>query len=135
MATPNARPRGRLERHYRGKIRVEGRLTATWQAETEWAIQVAPGNPADPGLGGCTPHSYRHMATGDSGPVPEVPDLTWANIHWALVSGYRGLPGGDTLLRVLTRNRRFKHILAQPRLTLGKTSGQTPTTSERGSGQ
>ena len=66
-----------------------------------------------------------HTRTGtwprvDSGPVPEVPDLTWANIHWALVSGYRGLPGGDTLLRVLARNRRIKHILAQPRLTLGK---------------
>jgi hypothetical protein len=37
------------------------------------------------------------------GPVHGAPGEKWANVHNALVAGYRGLPGGDTLPRLLTR--------------------------------
>jgi hypothetical protein len=47
---------------------------------------------------GCRPH-------GRSGPVVEAPGETWAAVQSALKCGCRGLPGGDTLLRLLRRRR------------------------------
>src|SRR5215813_1961374 len=41
-----------------------------------------------------------------SGPVPEAPGETWEKIHCALYEGSRGLPGGDTLARLLDRHQR-----------------------------
>jgi hypothetical protein len=43
--------------------------------------------------------------TCKSGPVPEAPGETWANIDNALRHGHRGLPGGDSLARLLNRHR------------------------------
>src|SRR5262249_4978638 len=40
-----------------------------------------------------------------SGAVPDAPGETWANINAALQQGHRGLPGGDTLARLLARHR------------------------------
>jgi hypothetical protein len=44
--------------------------------------------------------------TPSAGPVPGVPDQTWAAVHMALVQGSRGLPGGDSLSRLLRRHGR-----------------------------
>src|SRR5262245_25552309 len=41
-----------------------------------------------------------------SGPIPGA-GLTWGGVHHALRCGRRGLPGGDTLPRLL---RRYRHI-------------------------
>jgi hypothetical protein len=41
-----------------------------------------------------------------SGPIPESPDDTWSAVEGALQHGLRGLPGGDTLPRLLDRERR-----------------------------
>jgi hypothetical protein len=41
-----------------------------------------------------------------SGPVCGVPGESWRGINQALDSGYRGLPGGDTLARLLARHGR-----------------------------
>ncbi|MBI3412414.1 MAG: hypothetical protein HY040_29185 [Planctomycetes bacterium] len=38
-----------------------------------------------------------------SGPIPETRDETWRNIEVAVRTGLRGLPGGDTLHRLLVR--------------------------------
>jgi hypothetical protein len=51
-----------------------------------------------------------HARTGawprrDSGPVAGAPGETWVNIDQAMKKGLRGLPGGDTLARLLTRAR------------------------------
>ena len=51
-----------------------------------------------------------HARTGEwpaykSGPVPEAPGEVWTNIDSALRHGHRGLPGGDTLPRLLDRHR------------------------------
>ena len=51
-----------------------------------------------------------HARTGGwpackSGPVPEAPGEAWGNIDSALRHGHRGLPGGDTLPRLLDRHR------------------------------
>jgi hypothetical protein len=40
-----------------------------------------------------------------SGPVEGAPGETWANVNAALSDGYRGLPGGDSLARLLDRRR------------------------------
>jgi DNA-directed RNA polymerase specialized sigma24 family protein len=40
-----------------------------------------------------------------SGPVAGVPDLTWRAVDDALRGGFRGLPGGDSLARLLRRER------------------------------
>jgi hypothetical protein len=37
-----------------------------------------------------------------SGKIPGTHD-TWLRIDWALRKGYRGLPGGDSLAKLLTR--------------------------------
>jgi len=42
------------------------------------------------------------------GMVADAPGETWANISAALQQGHRGLPGGDTLARLLGRHRRGK---------------------------
>lgn len=52
-----------------------------------------------------------HARTGrwparNSGPVPEAPGQTWATVNQALAAGARGLPGGDTLARLLARHGR-----------------------------
>ena len=39
----------------------------------------------------------------ESGPIRESPDNTWSAIDSALQEGNRGLPGGDTLVRLLAR--------------------------------
>jgi hypothetical protein len=49
-----------------------------------------------------------HARTGKwpnsrSGVIPEAPGETWGGINTALGEGYRGLPGGDTLPRLLGR--------------------------------
>jgi hypothetical protein len=41
-----------------------------------------------------------------SGAIPGAPGLTWLAVEMALVSGHRGLPGGDSLARLLDRHRR-----------------------------
>jgi hypothetical protein len=41
-----------------------------------------------------------------SGPIPEAPDENWSAVNLALVLGYRGLPGGDSLARLLWRQGR-----------------------------
>jgi hypothetical protein len=50
-----------------------------------------------------------HLRTGawptaESGPVAEAPGEVWANVNKALRSGSRGLPGGDTLSKLLHRH-------------------------------
>jgi hypothetical protein len=51
-----------------------------------------------------------HARTGkwpsaDAGPIPEAPGLTWRGVQSALSGGARGLPGGDSLARLLDRHR------------------------------
>jgi hypothetical protein len=41
-----------------------------------------------------------------SGPVAEAPGEKWRDIDQALRCGFRGLPGGDSLSRLLDRRRR-----------------------------
>jgi hypothetical protein len=44
--------------------------------------------------------------TRDCGSGPEAPGETWEGVNHALRKGYRGLPGGDTLARLLDRHGR-----------------------------
>ncbi|MFH0979950.1 MAG: hypothetical protein V2A79_00230 [Planctomycetota bacterium] len=48
--------------------------------------------------------------TPKSGPIIDVPGETWSGVHTALRTGYRGLPGGDTLPRFLARHRRGRRL-------------------------
>jgi hypothetical protein len=41
-----------------------------------------------------------------SGAIPEAPGENWRAVNLALVMGYRGLPGGDSLARLLVRHGR-----------------------------
>jgi hypothetical protein len=40
-----------------------------------------------------------------SGEVPEVPGEDWRAVNFALYRGFRGLPGGDSLAKLLARQR------------------------------
>jgi hypothetical protein len=54
------------------------------------------------------------------GRVRGAPGETWVNVNQALRLGLRGLPGGDTLPRLLARERGKPHMHRQPRLTEGQ---------------
>ena len=43
----------------------------------------------------------------DAGPIPEAPGETWIVVDNALRNGVRGLPGGDSLFRLLKREKRI----------------------------
>ena len=52
-----------------------------------------------------------HARTGEwpsscTGPVADAPGEKWVNINQSLSDGYRGLPGGDSLAKLLDRHRR-----------------------------
>jgi hypothetical protein len=49
-----------------------------------------------------------------SGPVGAAPGETWGALNMALRLGHRGLPGGDTLARLLTRERGAPQRLGRP---------------------
>jgi hypothetical protein len=51
-----------------------------------------------------------------SGPVAGCPGETWAAVNGALRFGRRGLPGGDTLYRLLARRCGFRHPTEMPAL-------------------
>ena len=53
-----------------------------------------------------------------SGPVEDAPGETWWNINESLLRGHRGLPGGDTLPRLLARERGHRNRRGQPPLRI-----------------
>lgn len=55
--------------------------------------------------------------TGTSGAVPEAPGETWAAVDAALVAGTRGLPGSESLARLLARRRGHRNVADLPPLT------------------
>jgi hypothetical protein len=60
-----------------------------------------------------------HTHTGEwpaptSGPVTDAPGETWGTIQYALYRGRRGLPGGDTLARLLRRAGRIGERRGRP---------------------
>jgi hypothetical protein len=55
-----------------------------------------------------------HWPHADTGVIPEGHGLTWAAVQSALAQGYRGLPGGDTLARLLARHRDYQARPAKP---------------------
>jgi hypothetical protein len=62
-----------------------------------------------------------HLRTGkyphaESGPVLAAPGEDWSPINQALLAGLRGLPGRDSLARLLERERGRRHRLQLPRL-------------------
>jgi hypothetical protein len=65
---------------------------------------------------------YRRQAgrwpSARSGPVPGAPGLSWAVINEDLRQGLRGLPGGDSLARLLARRRGSRNRAALPPVTV-----------------
>jgi hypothetical protein len=51
-----------------------------------------------------------------SGPVEGAPGESWKGLDRDLRDGYRGLPGGDSLLRLLRRERGIPERPGSPRL-------------------
>ena len=69
-----------------------------------------------------------HARTGKwpghrAGAVAGAPGESWRYIEWALRSGLRGLPGGDSLARLLARERGAHNRKDRPRLTVRKILG------------
>ena len=60
--------------------------------------------------------SHGQWPSGRSGAILEAPDEDWKNIDMALRKGFRGLPGGGSLARLLTQRRPEQ----RRRLTLAK---------------
>jgi hypothetical protein len=56
--------------------------------------------------------------TVKSGAILEAPGETWSGVHAALNAGLRGLPGGDSLARLLARECGRRNNAATPPLTL-----------------
>jgi hypothetical protein len=56
----------------------------------------------------------------EAGPVHEMPELAWRAINLALYLGHRGLPGGDSLARLLARRRGRPSYREKQRLSVGQ---------------
>jgi hypothetical protein len=54
----------------------------------------------------------------NSGPIPDSRGEDWANVNQALRDGDRGLPGVDTLARLLARRLSIRNRASMPRLTI-----------------
>ncbi|MBN9517865.1 hypothetical protein J0H58_04975 [bacterium] len=66
-----------------------------------------------------------HRRTGawpryQDGPVAAAPGETWGAVDTALFKGKRGLPGGDSLRKLLARHRGARNKSALPPLTAGQ---------------
>jgi hypothetical protein len=61
--------------------------------------------------------------TGKSGPIPETVGETWLAVETALVVGRRGLPGGDSIARLLVRTRGWRNKQAVPALSVKQIRG------------
>jgi hypothetical protein len=87
----------RLRVRERGATRPQGRPPLTAEQILAWAD-------AHRGRTGSWPGVL-------SGPIPEAPGENWWAVNLALHSGLRGLPGGDSLARLLARHgrRRKRH--------------------------
>jgi hypothetical protein len=64
-----------------------------------------------------------HRRTGrwphsESGPIPGSSGDTWCAVYMALVQGIRGLPGNDTLAKLLARHRGVAHPAEPSTLTV-----------------
>jgi hypothetical protein len=67
----------------------------------------------------------QHARTGrwpsvNSGPVLDAPGEKWANLNAVLYTGGRGLPGGDSLARLLGRYRGVYQSVNRPTLTVAQ---------------
>jgi len=56
----------------------------------------------------------------NSGTIFEAPDETWNNVNSALVTGFRGLPGGSSLPKILSEHRQIRNLGGLPPLSLEK---------------
>jgi hypothetical protein len=56
--------------------------------------------------------------TRNDGTVPGELTLTWNAVDNALIKGFHGLPGGDTLAQLLAAQRGHRHHFYSPRLTI-----------------
>ena len=57
---------------------------------------------------------------GESGPVHGAPGETWRAVEMALLKGLRGLPGGASIARLLSKYRGVRNRLATPPLSLDR---------------
>jgi hypothetical protein len=58
--------------------------------------------------------------TATSGPIPEAPGETWGPVRSALLGGYRGLPVGLTLGRLIGARQSVPRGSSRPQLTLSR---------------
>jgi hypothetical protein len=61
--------------------------------------------------------------TSDSGDIPEAPGEKWCNVNASLANGSRGLPGGDSLPRLLERERAVRNRKALPHYSVKQILG------------
>jgi hypothetical protein len=59
-----------------------------------------------------------HWPTARCGPISGAPGETWLAVETALVGGKRGLPGGDSISRLLVRQRGWRNKQALPSLSV-----------------
>lgn len=86
----------------------DGRPRATI-GRIEPLIAERPGLTTERILGWAEAHKERtgNWPTRKAGQIPEAPGETWAGIDLALRLGKRGLPGQDSIFRLLSRHKRL----------------------------
>jgi hypothetical protein len=61
--------------------------------------------------------------TARCGPISDAPGETWLAVETALAAGKRGLPGGDSISRLLVRQRGWRNKQALPALSVKQIRG------------
>jgi hypothetical protein len=62
-------------------------------------------------------HRIGHWPHIDSGQIAEASDESWQAVDQALKNGFRGLPGGASLAKLLASERGVRNRAHKPRLT------------------
>jgi hypothetical protein len=87
---------------------IRQKLTRKSQADEEAVSRQCPSLTVEQILAWADAHYERtgRWPNSRSGPIPEAPGQTWNAVNVALYLGYRGLPAGDSLGRLLDRHQR-----------------------------
>jgi len=89
----------------------KGKSSSSWSAPASGGLmpdahrQARPDCGQNPEVGRSPPEEDRFLADAALGGDPGRRRETWGAIRHALLLGHRGLPGGDTLYRLLQRER------------------------------
>ena len=84
------------------------------RGQKRWHSSSSALDPSNSRLGGCSSCRTGRWPATTSGPIADTEKETWRKVHAALANGFRGLPGGSSLARLLAQKRAVRNVMNLP---------------------